>query len=66
MGQKGVTGRDKRAAEVNSDFDSKVQEVVDKRMSELTEKHSREIAELKEGQQEMLRLLRSSLEKKDE
>lgn len=66
MGQKGVTGGNKRAAEINSDFDSKVQEIVDKRMGELTEKHSREIAELKEGQQEMLRLLRSSLEKKDE
>jgi len=32
-------------------------------MQEVTEKHSREIAELKESQQEILRLLRGNLDK---
>ena len=45
------------------EFKAAVQQAVDERMKEVTERHSREIAELKESQQEIMRLLKESLGK---
>ena len=50
-----------RLAGGGGDFEATVQQAVDERMKEVTEKHAREIAELKESQQEILRLLKESL-----
>jgi len=45
------------------EFKAAVQQAVDESMKEVTERHTREIAELKESQQEMMRLLKESLGK---
>ena len=54
-------GNTTAGGQLMNDFDAKVQEAVDKRIGEINAKYAREIADLKEGQQEMLRLLKSSI-----
>lgn len=60
--QKSSKSEDKKDTE-SKEFDVKVQQAVDERMKDVTERHAQEIADLKESQQEILSLLKTSLAK---